>query len=272
MKTPKLLRRLENGFEVIGLANDEVAVEIVPELGARVLSLVDRRTHEEWMWRHTDSRPLARHPLGLAFEHSSLAGADECLPTIDPCVWENRELPDHGECWASAWTVDADAFAAGRLRTSLDLPRSPFRIERTITLEGPHVHLAYRLTSRSDHPERWLWAFHPLYPLCPGDRLELPGNTPAPACAPGGSAKAFFPATEGRVALIRANGNRLTTTWSPAELPWLAVWITRGEWHGHHHLALEPTVAPANTPDHSAVPLLAPGTYADWSISLTVSA
>ena len=272
MKIPSLLRRQENGFDVIGLANDEVAVEIVPELGARVLSLRDRRTHTEWMWRPTDARPLDRHPLGLAFEHSSLAGADECLPTIDPCVWEKRELPDHGECWASAWTVDAAAFADGRLQTSLDLPRSPFRLERTITLDGPRVRLAYRLTSRSDRPERWLWAFHPLYPVCAGDRLELTGKASAPECAPGGCAKAFFPATEGRVALIRATGTRLTTTWSPTELPWLAVWITRGDWHGHHHLALEPTVAPANTPDHPAVALLAPGATASWSITLTLSA
>jgi hypothetical protein len=272
MKTVELLSRQENGFAVIGLANADVAVEIVPELGARILSLRDRRTDEEWMWRPTDARPLARHPLGLAFEHSTLAGADECLPTIDPCVWEKRELPDHGECWASAWTVDADAFAAGRILTTLDLPASPLRIERTITLDGPRVHLAYQLTSCSDRPERWLWAFHPLYPVCPSDHLELPGGAAAPECAAGSCAKAFYPATEGRVALIRATGSRLMTTWSPAELPWLAVWITRGEWHGHHHLALEPTVAPANTPDHPDVPLLAPGAAARWSFTLTVSA
>lgn len=272
MKIPSLMRRLENGFEVIGLANDEVAVEIVPELGARVLSLRDQRTQEEWMWRPTDARPLARNPLGSAFEFSSLAGADECLPTINPCRWMGRELPDHGECWASAWTVDANAFADGRLQTSLNLPRSPFRLERTITLDGPRVRLDYRLTSRSDRPEPWLWAFHPLYPVCPGDRLELPGNASEPQCAPGCSAKAFYPAIEGRVALIRATGTRLTTIWSPAELPWLAVWITRGDWHGHHHLALEPTVAPANTPDHPDVPLLAPGSTASWSFTLTVSA
>ena len=272
MKNPELLRRQETGFNVIGLANEEVAVEIVPALGARLISLRDRHTHEEWMWRPSDGRPLARHPLGLAFEHSSLTGADECLPTINPCLWDGRELPDHGECWASPWTVDAAAFAAGRLQTTLDLPRSPLRLERTITLEGPCVRLAYRLTSRSDRAERWLWAFHPLYPVRPGDRLELPGNAAAPECAPGACAKAFYPAAEGRVALIRANGNCLTTTWSPAELPWLAVWITRGNWYGHHHLALEPTVAPANTPDHPAVPLLAPGDTATWSITLTASA
>jgi galactose mutarotase-like enzyme len=271
MKNPELFRRQENGFTVISLANAYVAVEIVPQLGARLLSLRNRRTHEEWMWRPTDSRPLARHPLGLAFEHSTLAGADECLPTIDSCHWEGRELPDHGECWASAWTVDNAALADGRILTTLDLPRSPLHIERTVTLDGPRVHLAYRLTSRSDRPERWLWAFHPLYPLCPGDRLELPGNAVAPECAAGSCAKAFYSATEGRVALIRATGSRLTTTWSPAEIPWLAVWITRGYWHGHHHLALEPTVAPANTPDHPDVPLLAPGATVSWSFTLAVS-
>jgi galactose mutarotase-like enzyme len=269
MKFPRVQHRQENGFDVIGLINDDLAVEIVPALGARLLSLRDLRVGEEWMWRPADGRPLARHLLGSAFEHSTLAGAEECLPTVNACRSNERDLPDHGECWASAWTVATAALDGGSIATTLDLPRSPLRLERTITLDGPRVQLEYRLTSRSALPERWLWAFHPLYPLCPGDRLELPGQASAPECAPGACTKAFYPATEGRVALIRAHGPRLTTTWSPAELPWLAVWITRGGWHGHHHLALEPTVAPADTPEHSAVPLIAPGATACWSIALT---
>ena len=272
MKTPELLQRRENGFDVVGLANDDVAVEIVPTLGSRLLSLRDRRSGHDWMWRPEDKRPLVQHPVGRPFECSSLAGADECLPTVDPCQWEGRDLPDHGECWASAWTLDAAAFAAGRLATSLALPLSPFRFERTIALEGPCVRMAYRLTSLSVRPERWLWAFHPLYSVFPGDRLELPGKSAALECAEGSCAKAFYPAAEGRVALIRASGISLTTTWSPSELPWLAVWITRGGWHGHHHLALEPTVAPANTPDQPQAPILAPGTTVSWSINLAVSA
>jgi galactose mutarotase-like enzyme len=259
----------EGAFEIRGLRNESVEIRIVPELGGRILSLRDLRSGREWMWHPADARQLARHPLGCDFQHSTLAGADECLPTIDACRWEGRDLPDHGECWASAWTLDASALDEGQLRTTLDLPLSPLRFERTVTLDGPHVKLAYCLTSRSDQPERWLWAFHPLYPLCPGDRLELPGKAPSPECAPGAFAKVFYPATEGMVSLVRADGNRLTTTWSPAELPWLAVWITRGGWHGHHHLALEPTFASADTPAYPDVPLLAPGATARWSLILT---
>ena len=201
----------EGDFEICGLCNEFVEITVLPELGGRILSLRDRRSGREWMDR-PEGQALFRNDYGDDFSKGTFAGADECLPTIDACRWEGRDLPDHGECWASAWTLDSTALDEGQIRTTLDLPRSPLCFERTVTLDAPHEKLAYRLTSRSDQPERCLWAFHPLYPLCPGDRLELPGNAPAPECAPGASAKVFYPATEGRVSLVRASGNRLTTT------------------------------------------------------------
>ena len=57
---------------------------------------------------------------------SPLVGADECLPTIAPCSWRGRELPDHGEVWNVPWAVDPEALENGILKTSVRLEISPF--------------------------------------------------------------------------------------------------------------------------------------------------
>jgi hypothetical protein len=47
-------------------------------------------------------------------------------------------------------------------------------------------------------------------------------------------------------------GDRLQFEWSPMENDTLGLWLTRGGWHGHHHFAIEPTNASADTLDLAA--------------------
>src|SRR5262249_53469416 len=110
---------------------------------------------------------------------SPLVGMDECLPTIAPCAWRQRDLPDHGEVWAAAWSVDSDAWERGLLRTSISLKISPFHFERTIELQENEVQFTYVLNNRAASEELFLWAMHPLLRLEAGDRLELPTSTRA---------------------------------------------------------------------------------------------
>src|SRR5438445_361846 len=98
--------RGEQGFEVFILSNQEVELAVVPELGARIISLKDVRTGREWLWHPAGRRKLFRNRTGDNFERSPLVGLDECLPTIAPCSWQERDLPDHGEVWAAAWSLD----------------------------------------------------------------------------------------------------------------------------------------------------------------------
>lgn len=258
----------EDGFDVVGLANSFVAVEVVPALGGRLLSLRNVRTGREWLWRAADQRGLFSCPLGTPFEDSPLAGVDECLPTIVPCKYEGRNLPDHGECWTQAWSLDAPALASGKLHALLDLPISPLRLERTICLRQSTVSLDYAFFNLSDCPQSWLYAFHALFPIEPDDRIVLPGQVVAPSCPEGEYAKQFYPAKgEGQACLYRANGESLEMQWKSDYLPWLAVWITKGAWHGHRHLALEPTNAPEDDLLGN-VPYISAKGCCKWSIEL----
>ena len=252
--------RREQGFDVYTLSNQEAELAVIPELGAKIISLKNRHTGREWMWHPDGGLRLFQNCPGDDFSGGPLVGMDECLPTIEPCVWRGRKLPDHGEVWAAAWEVDAEAWKAGFLGTSVSLKTSPFDFARTIELRGNEVRLSYQLTNRSSVPEYFLWAMHPLLRLQPDDQLVLPKSTRAlwnglewidaiDSAIPRGNCSKLIggPLTEG-IASIRngRTGDHLQLEWSPSENNALGLWLTRGGWHGHHHFAVEPTNAGAD--------------------------
>lgn len=246
--------RHEQGFEVFVLQNEHLEIALVPELGAKVISLINRRTGREWMWHSNGRRKLFRNQSGDDFANSTMIGWDECLPTIAPCWHRGRQLPDHGEVWSVPWKIDGELMAQGKLKTSVRLAVTPLDFERTIELCGNVIHLRYRLTNRSHEPEEFLWAMHPLLPIHTGDALELTSETrlflndktwidslkfskTQPA-----QEKVFAgPLSKGHAAIANAaTGDRLTFAWDTHANPMLGLWLTRGGWNGHDHLALEP--------------------------------
>jgi hypothetical protein len=276
------------GFPVHVLANEAVELAVVPELGARIISLKDRRTGRDWLWHPHNQLRLFRNPPCAEFATSPLAGLDECLPTIAPCQWQGQPLPDHGEAWNLAWQVSADSDSSTSLTTSIQLAHSSLFFERTIELLGSEVRLIYHLTNLGATARPFVWSLHPLLRLQSGDELELPASTRqllnghdwinslATANPAGGCSKIFaHPVREGWAAIVNPpQRERLRFEWNPAENPALGLWLTRGGWHGHHHFAIEPTNA---TDDSLAVAAarnqcgqLAGRGSASWQLSMHV--
>jgi galactose mutarotase-like enzyme len=247
--------RNEQGFEVYSLNNEEIELAVVPELGAKIISLKNLQTGREWLWHPQSGLKLFRNCAGHEFSESPLVGIDECLPTIAACSWHQRQLPDHGELWAVPWEVDKEAWENGILRTGARLKISPFELDRTIELRGNEVRLGYELTNLGAAAEHYVWAIHPLLRLQAGDQLELPASTRTllngeswidalDSTVPGENCAKLFatPLQEGWAAVINHDtGDRLEFEWDPAENNTLGLWLTRGGWHGHHHFAIEPT-------------------------------
>jgi galactose mutarotase-like enzyme len=281
--------RKEQGFAVYVIGNQNVELAVVPELGAKIISLKNLQTGREWMWHPQGGLKLFRNLLGDDFSKSPLVGADECLPTVAPCTWQGRHLPDHGEVWNIPWQVDATAWDNGGLKTSANLSISPFDFTRTIELQEDEVQLVYELTNRNAVEEHYLWAMHPLIRLEDGDRFEMPAHTRTlldgetwvdavdSALPHGKCAKAFArPIQKGFAAVYsRKTGERLEFKWDPVDNNTLGVWLTRGGWHGHHHFALEPTNS-----DHDALAIgaeqnrcgiIAGSSSVNWQVRLRVS-
>lgn len=251
---PQIFHRVEQGFDVYGLQNDFLSVALVPELGAKVVSLLNRRTGKEWMWVPPGGFKLFGNRTGDDFANSTMIGWDECLPTIAPCLFQGRALPDHGEVWSVPWTIDPAAFQRGELKTAVRLPVSPLDFERTISLSRNAIWADYRLINRNDRPEAFLWALHALLPVPENGMIEASREAAAsvgnpawldslnldgeePKC----SKRFAGPLSEGRACVRdRSSGDALHYAWDAASNPWLGLWLTRGGWNGYHHLALEP--------------------------------
>jgi hypothetical protein len=300
-----ILQTALDGFEVVGLRSACVEIAIVPRLGGKILSLKNRRSGREWMWRRPDGGRLFASRPGDPFETGTVSGADDCLPTVAACEIAGRPIPDHGEVWSRPCNVEPSR--QNVLRTGLDLSSIPARFERAISLHHDHiVRIDYRLGNLSDDPHPFLWAFHPLMKIEIGDELAVPVNDVSvevatfsgarrgdrwawPAPTPGinlhrmdlgsqpGYAKVFATSlTSGRADVFNSiTGDRLTLSFNAAKLPALGIWITRGGWRGYHHVALEPTHAPfdslADAAEAKACPILEPRGVATWRIELELN-
>jgi galactose mutarotase-like enzyme len=280
MNTYKTSVSDEAGFCLVHLENEYVSISVIPELGARMVSLRDKRSGREWLWRPPGPLKLWRNHLGDSFSKGTFVGVDECLPTIGACSWNGRELPDHGEVWSGSWELDRAAFTEGRINTTIRLPRSPLILSRDISLVGSALRMDYTLTNVGSRPEAWLWSWHPLFSIRSGDRLELPDEVDSlfvetarlPDAGRGeiwnwpshadhvrldcleldgdhSYVKAFAgPVQSGMARLVnKQNNTRLRLRWDAATLPYLGIWLTRGGYNGWHHLALEPTNLQADT-------------------------
>ncbi|MEX1019839.1 MAG: hypothetical protein WDZ49_09285 [Litorilinea sp.] len=303
------LAREADGFEILGLENEQVSLWIAPALGAKWVSLRDRRRDREWMWSPPDRDGLFRAPDANAFHTSSLIGADECFPTIAPAQWAGRALPDHGEVWNLPWTVIAHTPAT--LTTQIDLPISPLRLTRAIELDAATLTVDYRVENRGDAPEPFVWAFHPLLKIGPGDQLALGPAIgelllesaigvdlgkrgavcawPAPQTAMdlsrlelGGDARAakFFthplPPGSGWAQVYNSETHTsLTYTFSSEQVNTLGIWLTRGGWNGYHHLAVEPGIGAPDPLDVAVADwerfgTVAPAGEKTWRFQLTL--
>jgi galactose mutarotase-like enzyme len=281
-----------------------VELLVIPELGAAIVSLRSVRTGRQWMWQRPDAVGLFPNALGDPFEQSPLTGAVECLPTIAPCAVPGRMLPDHGEAWMSAWELDEAAFRCGAIQTSVRLPISQLEFSRSIQLDGPVARFAYRIVNPSPQPVSYLWAFHPLFAVGTGDRLELPASIQSVRAAasqgypclaetgewkwpepvpgfrldavgdgsrPDSFAKVFADYSEcreGYAALCRGD-ERLEFRFDPKEVSGLGLWFTDGGWQGFTHVAIEPTSHTSDSLLDAGGKLLTPGSESRWQFEIS---
>ncbi|PRY49043.1 hypothetical protein LY71_107125 [Geodermatophilus tzadiensis] len=259
--------------------------------GARLTGLTDPRGRQ---WLADDDRP-GRRPGGPddRFTDGPLAGWDEMLPSIDPCLLDEggRQVAvgDHGDLWCRPWSGDVTEHA-------VDGASLPFRLRRRVTGTPCGIRLDYELTVTGDRVVPLLWAAHPQFALRPGTRLVLPepvpvlrvdgddpesGSWPATVdpgrlVAPGGCGKWYVdptgsPALHG-AALVDPDGGWLRLTWDPGDLPYLGIWLDRGHLAAGDVLAIEPSSGFYDRLDRAAaagnVWTVAPGRPRRWWVAL----
>lgn len=283
MPTVSLYKSKFHGFSARTLESEQVRLVVVPEAGAKIVSLFDKVAGYEWLVTPAQSHPFRLFDYGTEYNSNQPGGWDEMFPTILACPypapgpWHGIELPDHGELWTLPWQ-EAGA-NDGAIRLSVAGRALPYRLTRTLSLVANEVLFEYELENLGDQPLAYLWAAHPQFAAEPDARILLPGEVsevinvlplewgpewgpagtrnPWPAkealrqdvvAAPtrGGGRKFYVPPEEpiAWAGLALPDGrSRLIMEWDAAALPYCGVWIDEGYLNKVSAVAIEPTTA-----------------------------
>jgi galactose mutarotase-like enzyme len=292
---------------VLVIESRDASVEIDPDYGARVLSLVDRRSGRDWLAKGPQSAQTGEDAVYLADE---AVGWDECFPTVSP--WDasatslGRPLRDHGDLWGRPWAVEA--YAADSVTTSR--ASGAFRFTRRLTLHEATLTADYAVANAGADTLPFMWALHGLLAVTAADRIEMAGvaRVAATYISDGGTtisapdlpwpgpgrelgvaldtvrgvearfaAKLYASDIPAARASVGGSNGWLDLAWDGVALRHLGLWLNYGGWPAPgevHHLALEPTTAPV---DHlgqalagGSAMILAPGTTSRWRVTMTL--
>jgi galactose mutarotase-like enzyme len=278
------------GEAAVILENDSLRAVILPEWGAKTVSLVHRPTRTETFWQNP-APAFARTGYGDPYGKGEFAGFDEMFPTISRCFyesapWSGSEVPDHGEVWSIPWE-SAEGF--DHVTFTVNGVRFPYRLQKTVSLQGDKLHARYTAENLSEHPLDFIWAAHPLFNATRGMKFIVPPElrsiinaVPGPVLG-GYGEKYDFPSalradgTTVRLDLVPARNEtgyqkywfaqKVTEGWCilhdpdrrlsigmsfPADqVPWLGMWMNEGGFAGQYNVAPEPATAAMDRIDFS---------------------
>lgn len=259
-----------DGMPIVRLESDCLRVDVAPGVGGRVVSLIDKASGHEFLWRNR-TLSFQRLPAGSEYDPNFFGGIDELLPNDLPEVINGVKCPDHGELWTTAldWQCEGD-----RLRLRGTLPLFGLRYEREMALraDGPWLDCIYRISNPTAQPRHFLWKLHAALNVAPGDLVDCPArkaqvvdlawsryHTLAPfdwpriegqdahmIPAPDGTVDFFylFELAEGRMAWRRpSDGLTFAYQFDLKVFPYAWMFASYGGFNGHYTVILEPCTA-----------------------------
>jgi hypothetical protein len=163
-----------DGVPLVRLESDYLRTEVAPSIGGRIISLVEKHSGHEFLWRNAKLK-LERLPSGSEYDPNFYGGIDELLPNDIPEVIDGVNCPDHGELWTTAlqWQTES-----GKLILTGVLPKFGLSYQREMFLDpkAPRLMLTYRISNPTNQPRRFLWKLHAAVAVEAGDVIECPAQ------------------------------------------------------------------------------------------------
>ncbi len=259
--------------------NDKLKVTLLPEVGSKIASAIYKPLNYEALWQNPGKK-YKKTNYGDSYPAGEFSGFDEMFPSISRCFYENPpfagvEIPDHGEVWSIPWQYSIE-----KERVILEVKgvRLPYKLHKTVSLEGSRIHIEYEATNLSDFNLDFIWAAHPLFNTSkgmefivpvgmnkivnavPGKRLPDYGRSydfPIAQLADGskfnlsivpeknefGYQKYYFlcKVTQGWCILYDpAKKLNIGLSFPKEQVPYLGMWLNEGGWDGQYNIAPEP--------------------------------
>ncbi len=255
--------------------NDQLRIEVWPQLGGKVSSLIDKADKFDLLFSYPAEIPQSCQ-YDLPYANTWFAGWDECFPAIAPSKYPGHPydgiaVPDHGELWGLPTTAVPTRDGITTVWHGL---RFGYRLTRKLFLDGASVVAEYSLVNLAPFEFRFVWAMHALlsmatpvelqlanpalfrlshdadgadaqqsfeWPILPeGHDASRPGDLP-----PRRGWKLFcVDAIEsGMVVRYPQRGRTAQIEFSSddgLDAYW-GIWINTGGWNGQRHFAIEPT-------------------------------
>jgi Domain of unknown function (DUF5107) len=297
-------------MHAISFENDCLRMEVWPQIGGKVSSLIDKADGYELLFNFPVELPEGPHYDEKYSDHW-YCGWDECFPAIAPGNYPSHPysgiaVPDHGELWGIPTTTAVPT--RDGITTVWNGLRFGYRLTRKLYLDGPSVIAEYSLSNLAPFDFRYVWAMHALlslqipvklnannahsfmlthdsdgaatdtavdWPNTPaGERLSLPHELPQRR---GWKLFSQQPISDGFqiVYPTRRRSMQIDYASDSGVAAYWGIWINTGGWEGVHHFAIEPTTGRHDQidraiQDDSAGRVEGFG-KADWSVTLTLA-
>jgi hypothetical protein len=190
MTTCHLMEHLLPGeHRAVTIENELLSVTLLPDKGADIYSLVFKPRELDVLWKS----PAGLRPKHAGIETSSgnshvswldnyEGGWQEIFPNGGTaCSYKGASLSFHGEASVSAWDYRVVSKSASKITAefTVNLGRSPFRLVRSVTVEGllPRVVIEEKITNCAEEEMHYMWGHHPALGspfLDAGCRLHVP--------------------------------------------------------------------------------------------------
>ena len=290
-----------DGVQLVRLESDWLSVDVAPNVGGRVVSLIEKSSGHEFLWRNAGLRLELLKP-GSQYDPNFYGGIDELLPNDIPEEINGINCPDHGELWTMAlnWSCENEI-----LKLEGILPRFGLRYERTMSLrkESPILDVDYRISNPAPYARQFLWTLHAALAVERGDVIDCParraqvgdlncsrfssleffvwptleGKTANVVPPADGTMDFFylFDLAEGRIAWRRPNaGLEFRYEFDTRVFPYVWIFASYGRWQGHYMVILEPSTAMPNSVNDAAkrgqCSVLQPGESLETRVSIRV--
>src|SRR5581483_10147868 len=173
------------GWLSLVLESEALRVTVLPHKGADIYSLVDLRSGVDVLFKAPwGLRPPGASPLEGSGDDEFLwnyeGGWQELLPSVnEACIYRGRRIPFHGEVATLPWEHEVMDDADG-IQLWTRCRQTPFRLERTMRLQGDTLELTGTVANESDEPAHLVWGHHCVVGapfLEAGCRLEVAART-----------------------------------------------------------------------------------------------
>jgi galactose mutarotase-like enzyme len=286
-------------LNVLKLENEWFALSVLPEVGAKILTLYDKAGKRQILWENPRIRPQI-YPIDANFDNYWCGGWDDAYPTADACNHAGEPFPNLGELRSLEWQVEEQSSH----KTTLTAfgPISPIQATKSIWLAGQVLHMSFAVENLGPKLLDFMWGTHPAFAIEAGTRLIIPAaigivaqssdeslGTPGddynwphvngtdmsvvPDFSAGINCGHYATDLEDGWFAVESRGKGVLYEFPLEKCPCLWMWLVYGGWRGYYHAVIEPwTGYPVNLEQafqegrHSE---LAPGETFDVTVRCT---